>query len=248
MRAESDHLTIERAHDVWTVWFQSAEHMMFAHPESTEALFELLTEIESRRVKVLRGDYPSGSLSPAVVDRFWNEVDSAPLVPGGRHEPPLPALVRNAGTAIPRLLKLLRRMTTLYITSFQGEVDFDLFGVLLAGHYRVCSQDTVIVNRVLDRDAAPGSAMYCLLTRYLGLAMTNHLLMEGKSLTAKEALDLRLVNRVVAPADLEAEAGAIAQQFAAKPARALASFVRASSHLDADLATYLERVGSGFGL
>ena len=247
MRAESDYLTIERAQDVWTVRFQSAEYMTFAHPEATEALFELLAEIESRRVKVFRGDYPSGSLSPAVVDRFWNEVDSAPLVAGGRHEPPLPAIVRNAGTAIPRLLKQLRRMTTLYITSFQGEVDLDLFGVLLVSHYRVCSEDTVIVNRVLDRDAGPGSAMFWLLTRYLGLATAGHLLMEGKSLTAQEALDLRLVNRVVAPADLEAEAESIAQQFATKPAGALASLVRASSHLDADLSTYLERVGSGFG-
>jgi enoyl-CoA hydratase/carnithine racemase len=61
-------------------------------------------------------------------------------------------------------------------------------------------------------------------------------------------LDLRLVNRVVSSADLESQAEAIAQQFAAKPARALASLVRASSHLDTDLETYLERIGSGFGL
>jgi len=55
------------------------------------------------------------------------------------------------------------------------------------------------------------------------------------------------VNRVVKSADLESESEAIAQRFAAKPARALASLVRASSHLDDDLATYLERVGPGFG-
>ena len=81
----------------------------------------------------------------------------------------------------------------------------------------------------------------------LGFATANHILMEGKSLTAQEALDLRLVNRVVDSEELESEAKTIAERFAAKPARALASLVRASSHLDADLATYLERIGPGFG-
>ena len=248
MHVESERVTIERAQDVWTLRFQPAELMMFARAETTEVIFDLLTEIESSRVKVLRADYASGCLSPEIVDRFWDEVRGAPLIPGGRHEPPLPAIVRHASNAISRLLKQLRRMTTLCVSSFQGEVDLDLFGVHLAGHYRVCSDDTVLVNRILDRDAGPGSAIYWLLARYLGAATANHLLMEGKSLTAQEALDLRLVNRVVAAADLEAEAAAITEQYAAKPAKALASLVRATSHLDADLATYLERVGPGFGV
>jgi hypothetical protein len=70
------------------------------------------------------------------------------------------------------------------MTSFQGEIGLDLFGEILMANYRICSEDTVIVNRVLDRDAAPGSATFWLLTRYLGFATANHILMEGKSLTA----------------------------------------------------------------
>ena len=247
MNAVSDYLSIERAGDVWTVRFQPVDFMMFERLDVTETMFQLLAEVESKRVKVLRADYPAGSMSPAVVDQFWHDASKAPLVPGARHEPPLPAVIRNASTAIPRLLKRLRRITTLCVGSFQGEIDFDLFGVILAGNYRICSEDTVIVNRVLDRDAGPGSAMFWLLTRYLGFAKANDILMEGKSLTAQEALDLRLVNRVVNSADLESESEAIAERFAAKPARALSSLVRASSHLDADLATYLERIGPGFG-
>ena len=247
MNAVSDYLSVERTENVWTVRFQPLDFMMFQRLEATEAMFQLLAEVASKHVKVLRTDYPSGSLSPVVVDQFWDDAHAAPLVTGARHEPPLPALVRNASAAIPRLLQQQRRLTTLCITSFQGEIDFDLFGVILVGNYRICSEDTVIVNRVLDRDAGPGSAMFWLLSRYLGFATANHILMEGKSLTAQEALDLRLVNRVVSSADLESESEVIAQQFAAKPARALASLVRASSHLDGDLATYLERIGSGFG-
>jgi hypothetical protein len=247
MSAVADYLSVKRTETVWTVRFQPADFMMFERLEVMEGIFQLLAEVESKRVKVLRADYPTGTMSPAVVDQFWHDASEAPLVPGARHEPPLPTAIRNAATAIPRLLKRLRRITTLCVGSFQGEIDFDLFGVILAGNYRICSEDTVIVNRVLDRDAGPGSAMFWMLTRYLGFAKANDILMEGKSLTAQEALDLRLVNRVVNSADLESESEAIAQRFAAKPARALASLVRASSHLDADLATYLERVGPGFG-
>jgi len=247
MNTVSDYLSVERGEEVWTVRFQPVDFMLFERLEVTEAIFELLAEVESKRVKVLRTDYPTGTLSPVAVERFWHDAREAPLVPGARHEPPLPAAIRNASTAIPRLLKQLRRATTLCIATFQGEIDFDLFGLLLAANYRVCTEDTIVVNRVLERDAAPGSAMFWLLSRYLGFATANHILMEGKSLTAQEALDLRLVNRVVDSEELESEAKTIAERFAAKPARALASLVRASSHLDADLATYLERIGPGFG-
>ena len=247
MSAVSNYLSVEREQDVWTVRLQPLDFMMFQRLEVTDAIFQLLAEVESKRVKVLRVDYPAGSMSPAVVDQFWHDASEAPLVAGARHEPPLPAMVRNASASIPRLLKRVRRITTLCMTSFQGEIDLDLFGVILVANYRICSEDTVIVNRVLDRDAAPGSAMFWLLTRYLGFATANHILMEGKSLTAQEALDLRLVNRVVSAADLELESQTVAERFAAKPARALASLVRATSHLDADLATYLERIGPGFG-
>ena len=220
---------------------------MFEQAEITETIFGLLAEVESNRVKILRADYADGSLSPAVVDDFWDKARQAPAIAGARGEPPLPSVVRHVSTAIPRLMSRIRRLKTLSIASFQGEIDLDLFGMVLVAHYRVCTEETVIVNRVLDREAAPGSAIYWLLTRYLGFATANHLLMEGKSLTASEALDLKLVSRVVSAADLEAESESLARQLAAKPANTLASLVRASRYLDEDLLTYLERVGAGFG-
>ena len=246
MSTVNDYFAVEQTDDVWTIRFAPLDCMVFQQLEATEAMFGLLAEVESQHIKVIRADFPAGSLSPDIVEQFWHDAQHAPLVAGARHEPPLPALVRNAGTALPRLIKRLRSLTTLCITSLQGEVDFDLFGVILASHYRICAEDTVIVNRVLDRDAGPGTAMFWLLSRYLGHGAANSILMEGKSLTAEEALDLRLVNRVVRAADLETNAVATAEQFAQRPPRALASLIRAANHLDADLATYLERIGSGF--
>ena len=247
MSAINDPLSVERQQDVWTVRFQPLDSMMFERSDVTETIFRLLADVESNRVKVLRGDYPDGSMSPEVVDGFWEKARQSPSVPGARGESPLPLIVRNVTTAISRLIRHIRRMNTLCIASFQGEIDLDLFGVMLVAHYRVCTEDTMIVNRVLDREAGPGSASFWFLTRYLGYAISNQLLMEGKSLTAQEALDLKLVNRVVSAADLESESRSLAEHFATKSTNALASFVRASRYLDEDLLTYLERVGSGFG-
>ena len=246
MSSISDQLSVERHQDVWTVRFQPLDSMMFERSEITESIFQLLADVESNRVKVLRAVYPDGSLSPAMVDQFWEKARQAPLIPGARGEPPLPSVVRNVNTAIPRLLRYVRRINTFCIASFQGEIDLDLFGVTLVAQYRVCTDDTVVVNRVLDREAGPGSAIFWLLTQYLGYATASHLLMDGKSLTAQEALDLRLVNRVVSAADLESESRSLAEHFATKSTNALASLVRASRYLDEDLPSYLEHVGSGF--
>jgi Enoyl-CoA hydratase/isomerase len=246
MTISSDFFSIERTQDLWTVRFHPLDSMMFMREDLTEAIFQLLAEIESKRVKVLLADYPAGSLAPTVVDRFWEEANKAPSVRGTLLEPPLPVIVRTVSAAIPRLIKHIQRLKTFSIVSFQGEIDFDLFGVLLASNYRICSDETVFGNRVLDREFSPGSGIFWLLARYLGFAEANHILVEGKSLTAQEALDLRLVNRVVSGAELESESQLTAERFAAKPARALESLVRASLHLEEDLATHLERVGTGF--
>lgn len=246
MSSASDFFSIERKPDVWTVRFRPMEYMMFMSNDATEAIFKLLEEVESNRVKVLLADYPRGSLAPAVVDKFWDEANKAPLIGGTRHEAPLPAVVLRVKASIPRLIKHVHRLKTFSVVSFQGEIDFDLLGVLLAANYRICSDETVFVNKVLDREFSPGSGICWLLSRYLGFAEANHLLLEAKTFTAEEALDLRLVNRVVPGAELESVSQSTAEEFAAKPARALASLVRASLHLEEDLATHLERVGAGF--
>lgn len=44
------------------------------------------------------------------------------------------------------------------IAAVQGELDFDLLGILLACPFRVCAEDTVFVNRVLEVGVSPGSA------------------------------------------------------------------------------------------
>jgi len=71
-------------------------------------------------------------------------------------------------------------------------------------------------------------------------------LIEGRSLTASEARELRLVNRVVPAAALAEDSARVAADFAAKPAVALTSLKRACRHLDKDLATYLHNTGTGF--
>ena len=247
MSTDTRGLHVDRTEDIWTVRFQPLDFMLFERLEMTQSIFQLLDEVEQTGLKVLRADYSRDSISPTVVDQFWEQASTAPLVAGARGEPPMRETIRNVVSAIPQLLNRVRRLTTLCVASFQGEVDLDLFGVILVAHYRVCSEDTIIVNRVLDRAHGPGSAVFWLLTRYVGYGLASEILLEGKSLTAQEALDLHLINRIVPAEDLESESQSVAEQFAAKPSGALTSLVRASRYLDDDLPTYLKQVGPGFG-
>ena len=149
-------------------------------------------------------------------------------------------------SAIERLLPQLRNLDTISVAAFGGEVDLDLFGTLLVCDYRICSDDTILVNRVLERSSPPGSAIFWLLSRYLGFGAAQEILIEGRSLTASEARELRLVNRVVPAAALAEDSARVAADLSAKPAEALTSLKRACRHIDKDLATYLRNTGTGF--
>ena len=87
MSTASEDFVVERATDVWTFRFRPLNFMMFQSQDLTDAIFALLADVESRRVKVIRADYPDGTMSPAVIDQFWHEVENCPVVRGGRREP-----------------------------------------------------------------------------------------------------------------------------------------------------------------
>jgi enoyl-CoA hydratase/carnithine racemase len=195
---------------------------------------------------VLLVEVQPGVLTPEVVDQFWEAVRTERPVRGARHEPPRRPTLKSLDAAIERLLPLVQNLDTIVVAAFQGEVDLDLFGTLLVCDYRICSDDTVLVNRVLERGSPPGSALFWLLCRYLGYGAAQEILIEGRSLTANDARDLRLVNRVVAADVLAEESNRVATNLCAKPALALRSLKRTFRHVDKDLVTYLENTGTGF--
>lgn len=207
-----------------------------------------LERVRQKHTKVLLVNVPADNLSPASVDAFRAKAStekplrSFSIVDDGR-----PVSLRRADYAITQLLHTIHTLDTFVVVSFDGEIDFDLFGLLLGCDYRICSDETLFVNRVLDVGVAPGTGVLWFLSRYLGYAQAHHLMVEGKSLSAQEANELKLVDRVVSREYLNSEALLSAERFAKKPGAALHSLAHAADYLDHDFNTYLKSIGSGFG-
>ncbi len=108
------------------------------------------------------------------------------------------------------------------------------------------SPAAVLVNRVVERGVSPGNALLWYLSRLVGGSRAMELLLEGRSLTAAEARELAIVNRVTAPGDLRNVALAFAKELAEKPAAALSTLMAARSALHIGLDSYLEEIGVGF--
>ena len=85
-----------------------------------------------------------------------------------------------------------------------------------------------------------------LLPRVVGLARATELLMLGEKVSAEEALRIGLVNKVVAPESLLAEARALAARLAAGPSFAIGmTKTLLNQELDTDFASAIEAEAQG---
>ena len=87
--------------------------------------------------------------------------------------------------------------------------------IALAADLRVATEDGRLGAGEPDRDGFPFDGMTQRLPRLVGPAMARDMLLTGRTLSASEALDVGLVNRVVSRDALDETAGRIAEQIIA---------------------------------
>lgn len=155
-------------------------------------------------------------------------------------------MVAAADASILRSLGFLRSISALTISTFAGEVDFDLMGLTLACGYRICSAETKFVNRTLERNTSPGSATPWFLSRLIGRTKLRRLYLNCVTLDANEAYELGIVDHIAQADSIEQEAIEIAEKFSQFGHSALASTIKATDLANLDFATFLEQVGTGF--
>ena len=228
------------------VRFRPREELHTADREAMMALWSAFDTVHLEARPVVLFEMPRDYLAPRLVDDFWQRakqapVDVAPI--GGRA---LPRMVAVADASMRRSLTFLASLPAFSIASVQGEIDFDLLGLPLACKYRICSSDTTFVNRTLGRKMAPGSAAPWFLARLIGRARTRKLYLDEVTLTANEALDLGIVDRVVDADAIDDEGIAIANRFEEYDAAAQQTLSRAMEAVGLDLGAYLEQAGTGF--
>jgi 2-(1,2-epoxy-1,2-dihydrophenyl)acetyl-CoA isomerase len=94
------------------------------------------------------------------------------------------------------------------------------FSLAVAGDMVLCAESAKFTMAYTAAGLTPDVSASYYLPRFIGLRKTQELMLTNRRLSAQEALDWGLVNRVVADDELQQEAQALARQLAAGPTKA----------------------------
>jgi enoyl-CoA hydratase/carnithine racemase len=115
--------------------------------------------------------------------------------------------------------------------------------------FRVCSDKAKMAESYITMGAVPGDGGAYFLPRLVGIARALELLLTGKVISAKEALEIGLVNRVVPHEKLMEETLSFAKEIAGKPPLAVRMIKRAVLQAQrSDLRFHLDYISSQLAL
>jgi 2-(1,2-epoxy-1,2-dihydrophenyl)acetyl-CoA isomerase len=120
--------------------------------------------------------------------------------------------------AINQLTLFIRGMDKLVIHADSGEVLSLFLNLSLACDYRIISDKTVFQYPTQALGLVPKGGGIYFLSRSIGAGKTLEIMLSGREISADEALELGLVERVVPQEHIEDEALETARMFAQKPA------------------------------
>ena len=116
------------------------------------------------------------------------------------------------------LLITLRQMPKPVVVAAQGAAAG--LSLVLAADLAIAAEDCVFASGYIHLGTSPDGGMTMTLPRIVGLKRAAELMLLGDRFDARRALELGLVNRLVPPAALEAEAMALATRLASGPTHA----------------------------
>jgi 2-(1,2-epoxy-1,2-dihydrophenyl)acetyl-CoA isomerase len=168
-------------------------------------------EDAASRVVLLRG---AGSHFCAGGDvNMFGELIS--LEPAAREQ----ALHAIVDTLHPLLIALRHMPKPVVVATHGAAAGFGL-SLVLAADLALAAEDCVFASGYIHLGASPDGGMTMTLPRIVGLKRAAELMLLGDRFDARRALELGLVNRLVPPAALEAEAMELATRLANGPAHA----------------------------
>ena len=131
----------------------------------------------------------------------------------------------------------MREMTKPVVAALNGVVAGAGVGLALACDFRIASARVSFHTAFLAIGASPDTSSSFFLPRYVGIGRATEFFLRNKPVTAEEALELGLVNKVVAPEKVIDEAMALAEELARGPT---AAFGRTKQLLNASLGSSLQ--------
>src|SRR5579875_1525988 len=156
------------------------------------------------------------------------------------------AVLLRVAAVNPTMLRL-RAMAKPVVAAVQGAAAGFGLSLVLAADLALAAEDAVFAAGYIHLGTSPDGAMTFTLPRTVGLKRAAELMLLGERFTARRALELGIVNRLVAADALADEARAWAARLAAGPRTAQArTKALLQAALGDDLAAQLEREAESF--
>src|SRR5262249_23941393 len=118
------------------------------------------------------------------------------------------------------LLIRLRHMPKPVVAAVQGAAAGFGLSLVLAADMAIAAEDAIFASGYIHLGVSPDGGLTATLARAVGLKQAAELMLLGARFDARRALELGLVNRLVPPAVLEAEALALTIRLAQGPTHA----------------------------
>lgn len=148
--------------------------------------------------------------------------------------------------AMQRWIAFMRDPRLFTVGAYQGELDINFLGLLLACDYRILAKDSVFVNHGRLPGTNHGTAVPWLLTRILKPGDVLQILLSCERLSARRAFDLGLIHRLTNPRSHVYESLQITRDLAASGVTNLLTLKRELIVASEPLEKYFRSEGAGF--
>lgn len=137
-----------------------------------------------------------------------------------------PTFLTKQATVLHAAIACLNRMDAPVVVAVNGNAGGAGFGLALSGDLSLASSEAKFISAYTASGLTPDAATTYLLGKHVGLLRAKELILTNRSLTAEEARDWGMVNRVFAPDRLMEEALGLARTLAAGPTKAFGASKR----------------------
>lgn len=137
-----------------------------------------------------------------------------------------PALLSRMATVLHAALSRLAHIDAPVIMAVNGTAGGGGFSVALSGDYVIASEKAKFLSAYTASGLTPDGSSTYFLAKHVGLLRAKELLLTNRVLSAPEAMDWGIVNKVVPPEALMDEARTLARQFADGPTKAFGGVKR----------------------
>ena len=132
----------------------------------------------------------------------------------------------------------LARMPQPIVARVQGAAAGAALGFIAGADFAICGESAIFILAHVNIGVSPDASASYYLPRLIGVRKAKELAILGRKMTAAEARDLGMVNRVVPDSELDAATEALIAQIIAAPAE---SVRRCKLLMDSSLGNTLER-------